>query len=81
MTKRTDGTAAGRGKPPAVGPPAATDLAAASRQLLDGSRLDAVGLREALLDLHELWLTTKAAELGVTADSGFAIVATGGLGR
>lgn len=81
MTKRTDGTAAGRGKPPAAGPPAATDLAAASRQLLDGNRLDAVGLREALLDLHELWLTTKAAELGVTAESGFAIVATGGLGR
>lgn len=82
MTKRTDGTAAGRGTPPAAGPPqAATDLAAASRQLLDGSRLDAVGLREALLDLHELWLTTKAADLGITADSGFAIVATGGLGR
>lgn len=81
-SKRTDGPVAGRGKPPAAGPPpAATDLAAASRQLLDGARLDAAGLREALLDLHELWLSTKAAELGITAASGFAIVATGGLGR
>ena len=34
-----------------------------------------------MLDLHEFWLTTKAAEIGVTATSGFAIVATGGLGR
>ena len=31
--------------------------------------------------MHELWLTTKAAEIGITATSGFAIVATGGLGR
>lgn len=59
----------------------AADLAAASRQLLDSGRLDAAGLREALGDLHELWLSTKAGELGITADSGFAIVATGGLGR
>lgn len=66
-----------------AGPPhPATDLAAASRQLLNGgNRLDAAGLREALLDLHELWLTTKASELGITAGSGFALVATGGLGR
>ena len=35
----------------------------------------------ALLDLHEFWLTTKAAEIGITPTSGFAIVATGGLGR
>ena len=32
-------------------------------------------------DLHEFWLTTKATEIGITATSGFAIVATGGLGR
>ena len=38
-------------------------------------------MREALLDLHELWLNKKAAELGITRGSGFAIVATGGLGR
>ncbi len=84
MTKRTDGPAAGGHQPPAAGPPhAATDLAAASRQLLEGGqrRLDAPGLREALLDLHELWLSAKAAELGITPDSGFALVATGGLGR
>ena len=79
MTKRNEevtGAVAGS-------PPPATDLAAASRQLLNGGqrRLDAAGLREALLDLHELWLTTKAADLGITADSGFALVATGGLGR
>lgn len=61
----------------------ATDLSAANRQLLEGGqrRLDAAELREALLDLHELWLTTKAAELGISAGSGFALVATGGLGR
>ena len=27
-----------------------------------------------LIDLHEFWLTTKAAEIGITATSGFAIV-------
>jgi [protein-PII] uridylyltransferase len=55
----------------------------AGRQLLDGGprRLDAAALREAMQDLHELWLATKAAEIGITASSGFAIVATGGLGR
>src|SRR6476660_6720182 len=79
-----------RGVPPVDGPAApggslrpATDLAAASEQLLSvGARsLDSAALREALLDLHDFWLTTKAAEIGVTATSGFAIVATGGLGR
>ena len=76
MAKRTEGSVAGSQHP-------ATDLAAASRQLLNGSQrhLDAAELREALLDLHELWLTTKAAELGITPGSGFALVATGGLGR
>lgn len=84
MTKRAADSAAGRWTPPAVeSTHPATDLAAAGRQLLDGGqrRLDAAALREALLDLHELWLTTKAAELGFTAGSGFALVATGGLGR
>ena len=32
-------------------------------------------------ELHEFWLTTKATEIGITAGSGFAIVATGSLGR
>src|SRR4029078_112860 len=61
----------------------ATDWAAASEQLLSGSarQLDSAALREALLDLHDFWLTTKPAEMGVPAPSGFAIVATGGLGR
>ena len=44
-------------------------------------QLDSAALRDALLDLHEFWLTTKAAEIGITETSGFAIVATGGLGR
>ncbi len=55
-------------------------------QLLDGGdsrnpRLDAESLRQALVDLHDLWLTGKGAELGITADSGLAVVAVGGLGR
>jgi [protein-PII] uridylyltransferase len=61
----------------------ASDLAAATEQLLSGGsrQLDSAALRDALLDLHEFWLTTKATEIGITATSGFAIVATGGLGR
>jgi [protein-PII] uridylyltransferase len=84
MTKRTNDSVAGRWKPPAAESlHPATDLAAANRQLLDGGqrRLDAAALREALVDLHELWLKTKAGEIGITASSGFAVVATGGLGR
>lgn len=61
----------------------ADDLSTAVRQLLNGSlrQLDSAGLRDALSDLYEFWLTTKAADIGVTSTSGFAIVATGGLGR
>jgi [protein-PII] uridylyltransferase len=61
----------------------ATDLVAAAEQLLTGSsrQLDAAALRDALQDLYDFWLNTKATEIGVTATSGFAIVATGGLGR
>lgn len=61
----------------------ANDLAAAIKQLLTGGarQLDSAGLRHALQDLHEFWLTTKATEIGITPTSGFAIVATGGLGR
>ncbi|MBF6173802.1 [protein-PII] uridylyltransferase [Nocardia blacklockiae] len=67
-------------------PGGATDLVRARDQLLDGGearrpRLDAEALRGALVDLHDLWLTTKGAELGITADSGLAVVAVGGLGR
>ncbi|MDA4110479.1 [protein-PII] uridylyltransferase [Mycolicibacterium holsaticum] len=61
----------------------ATDLAAACERLLAGPtpQLDSAALRSALLELHEFWLSTKAAEIGITPTSGFAIVATGGLGR
>jgi [protein-PII] uridylyltransferase len=79
-------TAAGASRweaPPAGSSRPATDLSAAAEQLLSGGarQLDSAALRDALLDLHEFWLTTKAAEIGVTPTSGFAIVATGGLGR
>lgn len=64
----------------------AADLVRARTQLLDGGmprnpRLDAESLRQALVDLYELWLTTKGTELGITKDSGLAVVAVGGLGR
>lgn len=64
----------------------ATDLVRARNQLLDGGlprnpRLDAESLRSALVDLFDLWLTTKGTELGIDRDSGLAVVAVGGLGR
>jgi [protein-PII] uridylyltransferase len=60
----------------------AVDLAASRRQLLsEGSKLHAAELRHAWLDLHEAWLMAKAIEIGITDDSGFAIVGIGGLGR
>ena len=66
-------------------PAAATDLVTARKQLLtraDGNkRIDAPALRRVLVDLHDFWLTTKAAEIGIKPGSGFAIVAVGGLGR
>ena len=64
-------------------PKPATDLVAAARRLGAGGehRLDSAALRAALVDLHEVWLTGTAADLGITESSGFAIVATGGLGR
>ena len=86
MTKQTPDPAAGasRVEAPAAGlSRPANDLATAAGQLLSGGarQLDSAALRHALLDLHEFWLTTKATEIGITATSGFAIVATGGLGR
>ncbi len=83
-------TATGSGPSGSDGPDAnhtddARDLARAREQLLAGGtrnhRLDAPSLRHALVDLHEFWLTTKGNELGIRPDSGFAIVAVGGLGR
>ncbi len=61
----------------------ATDLSAATKQLLSGGarQLDSAALRQALQDLHEFWLTTKPPRSASPPTSGFAIVATGGLGR
>ncbi len=61
----------------------ASDLAAAREKLLSCApgQLDSAALREAWRELHELWLTTKATQIGITDGSGFAIVATGSLGR
>ncbi|MFC4602247.1 [protein-PII] uridylyltransferase [Rhodococcus kronopolitis] len=63
----------------------ADDLVRARNKLLDGGsrvrRLDPVALRQSLVDLHDLWLSSKADELGIRPDSGFALVAVGGLGR
>ena len=85
MTEHKPDSAAGvptSGVPAAVSSKAATDLTAACAQLLSGSHhLDAAALRDAWVDLHEFWLSTKATEIGITETSGFAIVATGGLGR
>ena len=86
MTKQTPDPAAGAPRweaPPAGSSRPAKDLAVAAEQLLVGGPrpLDSAALRDALLDLNDFWLTTKAAEIGITATSGFAIVATGGLGR
>ncbi|OOK83427.1 glnD PII-uridylyltransferase family protein [Mycobacterium kansasii] len=58
-------------------------MVAGRRQLLshDQRAPHPAELRQAWLDLHESWLTAKAAEIGITDDSGFAIVGVGGLGR
>jgi [protein-PII] uridylyltransferase len=58
-------------------------LAAARRKLLspEHRELDSAELRQALLELHESWLKAKAAEIGITETSGFAIIGIGGLGR
>jgi [protein-PII] uridylyltransferase len=62
---------------------AAGDLPAAREALLarGPGELDSAALREAWGDLHESWLSAKATEIGITAGSGFSIVATGSLGR
>lgn len=66
---------------PAAG--AITELVAAREELLGNAadRPDAVALRAAWRDVHESWLIAAATEIGVVAGSGFAIVATGSLGR
>jgi [protein-PII] uridylyltransferase len=61
----------------------AIDLPAARERLLarGTGELDSAALREAWGALHESWLTAKATQIGITAGSGFSIVATGSLGR
>ena len=60
-----------------------TDLPAARERLLarGAGELDSAALRQAWGDLHESWLIAKATQIGITAGSGFSIVATGSLGR
>ncbi|WP_064440538.1 [protein-PII] uridylyltransferase [Hoyosella altamirensis] len=79
-------SAAGAGPRPSAVPhgvsTGAADLARAKQQLLlAGTKLDSQALRDVLVDLYEVWLHTKGAELGIKPDSGFAVVAVGGLGR
>jgi len=83
MTKQhRDGARASSSGALAASSRAAIDLRTACEKLLSGSHhLDAAALRDALLDLHDFWLATKATEIGITPTSGFAIVATGGMGR
>ncbi|NLV77804.1 MAG: [protein-PII] uridylyltransferase [Rhodococcus sp.] len=77
--------AAGPGPAVSPGPDTAADLADARDVLVAGTgrtrRLDSPALRDALVDLHDFWLTTKGTELGIRPDCGFALVAVGGLGR
>ncbi|NUT92588.1 MAG: [protein-PII] uridylyltransferase [Saccharothrix sp.] len=62
----------------------ADDLVRARDRLLAPGRRRLTGesLREALVDLHEFWLTAHASQAGVGGPgSGLALVAVGGLGR
>ncbi|MFC6088628.1 [protein-PII] uridylyltransferase [Saccharothrix lopnurensis] len=62
----------------------ADDLVRARDRLLAPGRRRLTGesLREALVDLHEFWLTAHAAQAGVGGPgSGVALAAVGGLGR
>ena len=72
------------GPMPATGPDtAAADLAEARHALLGAHprnrRLPTGALRSALVDLHDFWLSTRAASVGM--GPGTALVAVGGLGR
>ncbi|WP_308283404.1 [protein-PII] uridylyltransferase [Pseudonocardia nigra] len=58
---------------------AAGDLAKAKAVLLGRRRLDAEALRAALVDLHDFWLSSRAAAIGLTERA--ALVAVGALGR
>lgn len=59
------------------------DLAAARAALRCASpaQWDSAALRTAWRNVHEAWLVAQAREVGLVPGSGFAIVATGSLGR
>jgi len=62
------------------------DLVLARDRLLghrgnQAGRLAPASLRDALADLHELWLAGHATQAGIAEDGGIALVAVGGLGR
>ncbi len=61
----------------------ATDLAAVRSALLGATptQWNSVALRTVWRQVHESWLVAKASEIGVVAGSGFAVLATGSLGR
>ncbi|HEY2193733.1 MAG TPA: [protein-PII] uridylyltransferase [Actinomycetospora sp.] len=64
---------------------AAVDLVRARTALLTpppgARRLGPAALRGALVELHDFWLATRAAAVGVGEESGTALVAVGALGR
>lgn len=62
---------------------AATDLAAvrAALRCATSEQWDSAALRAVWRRVHESWLVAKASEIGIVAGSGFAVVATGSLGR
>lgn len=64
-----------------AGTGSAEDLAQAKAVLLDGGkrRLSPAALRAALVDLHDFWLASRAASIGLT--DRVALVAVGALGR
>jgi len=61
----------------------AADLAAvrATLRCATTAQWDSGALRTVWRQVHESWLVAKAAEIGVVPGSGFAVVATGSLGR
>lgn len=61
----------------------AADLAAvrATLRCATSAQWDSVALRTVWREAHESWLVAKATEIGVVPGSGFALVATGSLGR
>ena len=64
---------------------AAVDLVRARTALLTppagARRLGPAALREALVELHDFWLATRATAVGVGEETGTALVAVGALGR